>query len=120
MAVENLGWLARPINALAAPLKAIAAGVALRVERSKPRLCVHFSPSNLMWCIAQSGSREMMQLTFSASFNHDDRNQGLVIVDAYLKGTTTGATETTNRCSTIVSGGDFKFIPHLKLRDGPL
>jgi hypothetical protein len=54
---------------------------------------VHFSPSKAMWCIAQSGSLEMIHLTLSASFKHDDRNQALVIVDAYLKGTTTGATE---------------------------
>jgi len=105
MVVEDLGWLASLISGLAAPLKGIAARVALRVERSKPRLCVHFSPSNSMWCIAQSGSLEMFHLTLSASFKHDDRNQALVIVDAYLKGTTTGTTETINGCSTIVSGG---------------
>jgi hypothetical protein len=72
-------------------LKPSAAGrmarVALRVKGRKPRLHVHLSPASLMWGVAQSGSLEMMQLSFSASFNHDDRNQTLVIVDAYLKGT---------------------------------
>lgn len=88
MPVENLGWLASLINTLAAPLKAVAARLARSIENRKPKLFVHFNPPSLLWCIANSGPLEWMQLTLSANFNHDDPDQTLVIVDAYLKGAT--------------------------------
>lgn len=58
------------------------------LKRRKPNLYVHISVESPLWCIAgeQGSKNEMMQIMFSADFNHDDPKQTLVIVNAYPKG----------------------------------
>jgi len=62
-----------------------------RLRRRKPRLYVHYAVAQSLWCIATQTERDgtktpIMQLIFSADFNHDDPKQDLVIVNAYPKG----------------------------------
>jgi hypothetical protein len=88
----NLGWLenlTRPLSSIATPL---AQRVGKWLGRRKPRLYVHFNPTQTLWCLAEqrqpNGTTvEMMQMMFWADFNHDDERQTLILTDAYPEGT---------------------------------
>jgi hypothetical protein len=86
--IEHVGW----IKAFSGFWKAIFDRLAFWVSRRKPKLYVHFEAGTSIWCIARSGptpsADEYMQVVCHASFAHDDSDQGMIIVDAYLVGTT--------------------------------
>jgi len=84
--LENL---TKPFSSLLNPL---AERIGQRLGRRKPRLYVHFNPTQLVWGIGtQKQTREpdleMMHIHLTAGFNHDDDKQTLVIMDAFPEGT---------------------------------
>ena len=89
MDLNWLGIFTKPFSSLLNPL---AERIGNWVGRRKPRLYIHFIPSQILWCVAWQGQKdgtsiEMMQAMFWADFNHDDQRETLVIMDAYPQGT---------------------------------
>ena len=57
----------------------------------KPRILVHFHPTQLVWSIGKEGmgdgALETMHIHAMADITHDDDKQTLIIVDVYPEGT---------------------------------
>jgi hypothetical protein len=85
--VLNLTWLENLTKPFASLFNPIAERIGNRLGRRKPRLYVHVQAQTSLWCIAQQGTTELMQVMFSADLNHDDHKHGLAIIEAYLEGT---------------------------------
>lgn len=88
----DLSWLGNLTKPFSSLLNPIAERIGNWFGRRKPRLYVHFNPTQMLWCIAQQGHpngsfTEMMQAMFWADFNHDDPKESLVITGAYPEGT---------------------------------
>lgn len=88
----NWGWLGDLIRPFSSLLNPVAERMGSRLGRRRPRLYIHFNPTQMLWCIARQAQRdgtvvEMMQAMFWADFNHDDEKQTLVITEAYPQGT---------------------------------
>ena len=88
--IEHVGWL----KAFSGFWKAIVDRLALWIGRRKPKLYAHFQPGTSVWCIANSGSVEYMQIVCRVSLTHDDLKQGIIIVDVYPFGTTSQVSAT--------------------------
>lgn len=92
MPFVELTWLSNLTKPFSSLLNPMAERIGNWIGRRKPRLYVHFNPSQMLWCIARQGQAdgsftEMMQAMFWADFNHDDPKETLVITDAYPDGT---------------------------------
>ena len=83
----NLLWLENLTKPFASLLNPVAERIGNWLGRRRPRLYVHFEPTQSLWCLSHNGDQELMQVMFSAGFNHDDPKQTLVIMDAYPSGT---------------------------------
>ena len=75
--------LLKPFTAILNP---IAERIGNRLKR-KPRLHIYVRPLTNFWCYARDGSQTpMMQARFTADITNDG-NEGILILDGYLKGT---------------------------------
>ena len=82
--------LSKIVDVFTRPLDVISNAVSGRLEillKRKPRLYVNFHPMMGLWCLAFSGEARAMQVCFMADFSHDDPDQTLLLIDAYIKGT---------------------------------
>lgn len=79
-------WLENLTKPLASLLNPIAERMGGTLGHRKPRLYVHFTPPQMLWCIAKNGEQEIMQTVCWADINHDDVQQTLIITDVYPQG----------------------------------
>ena len=87
---EVVGSLAKVLEIFTKPLKVVSDAVSLRLElwlRRKPKLHVNFHSPVCVWCLAHEGDTKLMQIYFVGDFNHDDPEQTLFLMNAYVKGT---------------------------------
>ena len=55
--------------------------------RRKPKLHIHVHPLPTVWGYAWYGAKPMMQVTFTADITNDSADEGVFILDGYVKGT---------------------------------
>jgi hypothetical protein len=87
---EVTSTLAKILDVLMRPLDVASNAISGRLEillKRKPRLFVNFHPLMELWCLAFAGDKKIMQVCFMADFSHDDPDQTILLIDAYLKGT---------------------------------
>jgi hypothetical protein len=81
--------LSKVVEVFIRPLDVVSNALSGRLEillKRKPRLFVNFHPMSAFWCLAFSGKQRAMQVSFMADFSHDDPEQTILLIDAYLKG----------------------------------
>jgi hypothetical protein len=68
----------------------IAERIGNRLKR-KPKLHIYVRPLSMLWCYAWQGygdnAKRMMQVTFAADITNDSHDEGVLILDGYVKGT---------------------------------
>jgi hypothetical protein len=66
----------------------IAERIGNRLKR-KPKLYIHIHPVTNIWCYAWDGANQnpVMQVRFEADITNDSDHEGVLILDAYVKGT---------------------------------
>jgi hypothetical protein len=72
------------------PLGVVSDAISTRLTillKRKPRLYVNFHPTPSLWCLGRAGHEPFMQVMFMADFTHDDPDQTLLLIDAFLKRT---------------------------------
>ncbi len=82
--------LSKMVDVFTRPLDVVSNALSGRLEillKRKPRLYVNFHPMMGHWGLAFSGEARAMQVCFMADFSHDDPDQTLLLIDAYIKGT---------------------------------
>lgn len=86
---EVTSAVSKIIEVVTKPLAVVSDAVSTRLKillRRKPRLLVNFHPGTPMWCLAHAGTEPLMQMMFMADFTHDDPDQTIILIEAYLKG----------------------------------
>src|SRR5713226_8271417 len=87
---EVTSALTKIVEVFTKPLSVVSDAVSNRLEillKRKPRLYVNFHPTTSLWCLGRAGDEKFMQVMFSADFTHDDLDQTIILIDAFLKGT---------------------------------
>jgi hypothetical protein len=84
-------WLGNLTKPFANILNPVTERIGKWLGGRKPRLFVHFHPTQLIWSIGKEGMGddvlETMHIHAMADVNHDDDNQTLLIVNVYPEGT---------------------------------
>lgn len=87
---EVTSALSKIVEVFTRPLGVLSNAVSTRLEillKRKPRLYVNFHPATSLWCLVRAGDERIMQVTFMADFTHDDPDQTVILIEAFLKGT---------------------------------
>lgn len=81
--------LEKLVEPLLRPINVVSEAWSNRLKhalRRKPKLFVRFHPQSTLWSLAFHGLNEGMHLIYRADFSHDDDEQALLLIDAYIKG----------------------------------
>jgi hypothetical protein len=87
---EVAGALTKIVEPFTKPLGVVSNAVSKRLEillKRKPRLYVNFHPTTSLWCLIPAGDERIMEVTFTADFTHDDPDQTVLLIEAFLEGT---------------------------------
>ena len=87
---EVTSALTKIVEVFTKPLGVVSDAVSKRLAillKRKPRLYVNFHPTTSLWCLARTGDERIMQMMFMADFTHDDPDQTVILIEAYLRGT---------------------------------
>ena len=85
-------WLENLTKPFSSLLNPIAERLGNALGKRKPRLYVHFHPTQLMWSVGiqrepNGSSIDIMQVHVMADFNHDDPKETIFVMDVYPEGT---------------------------------
>jgi hypothetical protein len=87
---EVTSAVSKIVDVFTKPLAVVSDAVSTRLKillKRKPRLFVNVHPDTSLWCIARAGDERIMQMMFMADFTHDDPDQTIILIEAFLKGT---------------------------------